>query len=390
VAKGDDIETSFLMPCLNEERTLEACIREARDQLDIVCGEGRYEILVADNGSSDKSVEIAESNGAKVIRIRERGYGMALRGGIEQSKGAFIIMADSDLSYDFSCIPDMIGRLRSGADLVMGNRFAGGIDPGAMPFLHRYLGNPVLSFLGRLFFSVGVGDFHCGMRGFRRDVAMDLNLQSPGMEFASELVVKSALAGRKIEEVPVHLRRDGRNRKPHLNTWRDGWRHLRFLLLFCPVWLFTVPGIFLMSLGTVLGILVLPKVAVFSGWWGSFSLDVSTLVYAALFLTGGFQLVCTGAFAKVFARSHGLLPKGRPTLFEKFSLEWGVGFGVLLLCFGVAGTVLAGFEWSEGNFSRLDPQQSLRLVIPSATAVALGIQMTITSFLVGVAGLVKK
>jgi glycosyltransferase involved in cell wall biosynthesis len=383
-------EVSFLMPCLNEEATLGRCISEAREWLERTCHGTGYEIIVADNGSADNSVQIAIDGGARVVHVSEKGYGAALRGGIEAAGGKFVIMGDSDLSYDFSCLPVMVDRLRKGADLVMGNRFLGGIDPGAMPPLHRYLGNPVLSFLGRLFFGVDVGDFHCGMRGFRREAILEIDLQSTGMEFASEMIVKSALARKKIEEVPTRLRKDGRGRKPHLNTWKDGWRHLRFLLLFCPTWLFTIPGLLLMAAGGVLTLLVWPAPTTLSGWWGHFVLDVNTLVYAALFLTGGFQLVSTGAFVKVFSRSHGLLPAGRPTFFEKFSLEWGVAVGVVLFVLGVFGSLVAGLEWSEGGYVNLNPRETLRLVVPSATAFTLGIQMSITSFLVGVAGLVKK
>jgi glycosyltransferase involved in cell wall biosynthesis len=386
----EEPEVSFLMPCLNEEATLAECISEAKLWLDKTCSQSGYEIVIADNGSVDNSVEIARNSGARVVNVAEKGYGSALRGGIAAARGKFIVMADSDLSYDFSCTPSILDLLRKGADLVMGNRFSGGIDPGAMPPLHRYLGNPVLSFLGRLFFGAEVGDFHCGMRGFRKDTISDLGLQSTGMEFASEMIVKSALGRKGIEEVPARLRKDGRGRKPHLNTWKDGWRHLRFLLLFCPTWLFTIPGTLLMLTGGILGLLVLPAPTTLSGWWGNLVLDVNTLVYAALFLTGGFQLVSTGAFVKVFSRSHGLLPSGRPTFFERFSLEWGVAVGVALFALGVCGSIAVGVEWSEGGYVKLDPREALRLVVPSATAVALGIQMSITSFLVGVAALAKK
>lgn len=380
-----------MMPCLNEEATLAACVDEARHWLREVFGgdDGKYEILVADNGSTDRSVSIAESKGARVVRISEKGYGSALGGGIRAAKGRYVIMADSDLSYDFGCLPDIVMKLREGADLVMGNRFAGVIDDGAMPFLHRYLGNPVLSFLGRLFFNLPVGDFHCGMRGFDRESILSLGLRTTGMEFASEMIVRAGLAGKRIEETPARLRRDGRGRRPHLNTWRDGWRHLRFLLLYCPTWLFTVPGITLMLMGLFGGVMVMPGPLKVSSGWGGFTLDVHTLVYCALFFTGGFQLVSTGAFVKAFARSHGLLPSKGKTLFEKFTLEWGLVAGVAMFVLGCAGTVAAWHEWSVGGYSVLDPRGTLRLVVPSATAVTLGMQLSITSFLVGIVGLVK-
>lgn len=383
------IELSFLMPCLNEEETLGKCIDEVRPWLEEACGEEGYEILVADNGSVDRSVKVAEEHGARVVHIGERGYGKALLGGIEGSRGKFIIMADSDLSYNPDCIPRMLDCLRGGSDVVMGNRFQGGIDKGAMPLLHRYLGNPVLSFIGRLFFGLKVGDFHCGIRGFDRDAIVALGLQSGGMEFASEMIVRSGLAGKKIAEVPAKLRKDGRNRKPHLRTWSDGWRHLRFLLLYCPTWLFTIPGLVLLLGGVFLGMVVLPGPARFSSGWGGFTLDLNSLVYAAVFVIGGFQLLATGSFAKVFAKSHGLLPPGRKSAFESFTLEWGVLVGVTLFLAGCGGTIVAWVFWAEGDYSSLNPNQTLRLVIPSATALTLGIQLSITSFLVGVVELTK-
>lgn len=387
--KPGRIELSLLMPCLNEEETLGKCIDEVRPWLEEACGKAGYEILVADNGSVDRSVKIAEEHGARVVHVGERGYGKALLGGIEGSRGRFIIMADSDLSYNPDCIPRMLDCLRGGSDVVMGNRFQGGIDKGAMPLLHRYLGNPVLSFIGRLFFGLKVGDFHCGIRGFDRDAIVALGLQSGGMEFASEMIVRSGLAGKKITEVPAKLRKDGRNRKPHLRTWSDGWRHLRFLLLYCPTWLFTIPGLVLLLGGVFLGLVVLPGPARFSSGWGGFTLDLNSLVYAAVFVIGGFQLLATGSFAKVFAKSHGLLPPGRKSAFESFTLEWGVLAGATLFLAGCVGTIVAWVFWAEGDYSSLNPNQTLRIVIPSATALTLGIQLSITSFLVGVVELTK-
>lgn len=387
--KPKSVEVSFLMPCLNEEQTLGKCIDEVRPWLEKSCGRDGYEILIADNGSTDDSIEIAKNHGARVLQVEKRGYGNALIGGIEAARGKFIIMADSDLSYNPDCIPDILTHLRGGADVVMGNRFEGGIEKGAMPFLHRYLGNPVLSFIGRLFFGLKVGDFHCGMRGFGRDNMLSLKLQSGGMEFASEMIVRSGLAGRRISEVPAKLRKDGRDRKSHLRTWSDGWRHLRFLLLYCPTWLFTVPGMGLFLGGLFLGLAVLPGPAMISSGWGGFVLDLNSMVYAAVFVIGGFQLLATGSFVKIFAQSHGLLPKGRKSAFESFTLEWGVLFGGALFLLGCVGTAVAWMSWADGGFSHLDPNQTLRVVVPSATALTLGIQMSITSFLVGVVELTK-
>lgn len=387
--KNRSPELTFLMPCLNEERTIGQCIDEVRPWLDAACGPDGYEIVVADNGSSDRSVEISQERGARVIAIKERGYGHALMGGFSGARGKFVIMADSDLSYDPDCIPQILERLRAGEEVVMGNRFQGGIERGAMPMLHRYLGNPVLSFFGRLFFGLRIGDFHCGIRGFDRAKMVSLGLKSGGMEFASEMIVRSGLAGRRIGEVPAKLRRDGRNRKPHLRTWSDGWRHLRFLLLYCPTWLFTVPGFFLMFGGMALGLLVLPGPARVSTGWGGFVLDLNSLVYAGVFVVGGFQLLATGSFVKIFARSHGLLPSGGKSFFEGFTLEWGVVAGILLFFAGVAGTLVAWFFWAEGDFSSLNPSHTLRLVVPSATALTLGIQLGITSFLVGLVELTR-
>ena len=253
VDDGTSCELTVLMPCLNEVETLAACIGKALAYLRTQRVAG--EVLLADNGSDDGSQAIARELGARVVDVPTKGYGAALLGGIAQARGRFVIMGDADDSYDFSQLDGFLARLRDGADLVIGNRFAGGIAPGAMPPLHRYLGNPVLSLIGRLFFGVGVGDFHCGLRGFRTDRVRALDLRTTGMEFASEMVVRSAVAGLRIDEVPCRLAPDGRSRKPHLKTWRDGWRHLKFLLIFSPRWLFLLPGGAL----TILGALGCPR-----------------------------------------------------------------------------------------------------------------------------------
>ena len=264
------------MPCLNEAETLAICVRKARGFLDASRIQG--EVIVADNGSQDGSVAIALQEGARIVPVAARGYGAALLGGIADARGRYIIMGDADDSYDFSDLGTFVEQLRAGADLVVGNRFRGGIAPGAMPLLHRYLGNPILSFLGRLFFFVKIGDFHCGLRGFNRDRILALGLRTTGMEFASEMVVRSALAGYRIAEVPTTLRPDGRSRPPHLRTWRDGWRHLRFLLMYSPRWLFFYPGLALLAFGLIGTVLLLPG----RFYIGSVGIDIHTFIVACI------------------------------------------------------------------------------------------------------------
>jgi hypothetical protein len=298
-----ELELTILMPCLNEAETIEVCVRKALGFLKRSGVSG--EVLIADNGSTDGSQGLAESQGARVVAVPERGYGAALLGGIKAAKGRYVIMGDADDSYDFENLDTMVERLRAGADLVMGNRFLGGIEKGAMPFLHRYLGNPVLSFIGKLFFKIPVSDFHCGLRGFNRESMLSLGLQSPGMEFASEMVVKSALHERRIEEVPTTLRPDGRSRPPHLKTWRDGWRHLRFLLLHSPEWLFLFPGLIMIGLG-VAGVSMLAHGAV--QITPHIELDIHTLVAACFSFLIGTQLVMFSALARRYAMIEGVLP----------------------------------------------------------------------------------
>src|ERR1700734_444557 len=289
------LELTILMPCLNEAETIEVCVRKAMGFLRRSGVSG--EVLIADNGSTDGSQALAEAAGARVIDIPERGYGSALMGGIQAARGRYIIMGDADDSYDLTELLPFVERLRNGADLVMGNRFKGGIAPGAMPPLHRYLGTPVLSFIGRLFFRSNIGDFNCGLRGFRRDSAIKLGLQATGMEFASEMIVKAALAKQKISEVPTTLAKDGRSRPPHLNTWRDGWRHLRFLLLFSPRWLFFYPGLALLVIGLGLG----AAVATGPLTIGGVSLHLDTLVACGACVDIGFQAILFSLFTQVYA-----------------------------------------------------------------------------------------
>ena len=317
------MELTVVMPCLNEAETVATCVRKAMGFLAASGISG--EVLVADNGSTDGSQQLAADAGARVVPISEKGYGNALMGGIVAARGKYVIMGDADDSYDFTDLMPFVAELRKGADLVMGNRFAGGIAPGAMPPLHKYLGNPVLSFIGRLFFRSKIGDFHCGLRGFSRDSVMALNLQATGMEFASEMVVKATLAGQRVTEVPTTLAKDGRSRPPHLHTWRDGWRHLRFLLLFSPRWLFFLPGLVLLIAGLAIGAIVVPHP--FSV--GAVTFDVDTLVAASAMVVIGFQSVLFWLFTQVYAGSEGFLPEEPKVqrVLEKLSLERGLMAG---------------------------------------------------------------
>src|SRR4051812_30685069 len=331
---AEDIELSIVMPCLNEAETLEKCIVKAQAYLVRTGIAG--EVVIGDNGSTDGSQDIARKAGARIVDVPIRGYGAALMGAIEGSRGKYVIMGDSDDSYDFSNLDLFVAKLREGYDLVMGNRFKGGIQPGAMPFLHRYLGNPVLSFIGRLFFKSAIRDFHCGLRGFRQDIVKILGLQTTGMEFASELVVKSTLFKLKIAEVPTTLDKDGRSRPPHLRTWRDGWRHLRFMLLYSPRWLFLYPGAVLMIAGLLLGGALLPGPLKVSERVG---LDVHTLLFAFAAVLRGFQGVAFAVCARVYALQEGLLPTdpALERMLSRFTLETGLIVGAALLSFGLAG-----------------------------------------------------
>jgi len=379
-AAAPELELTILMPCLNEAETIETCVRKARRYLAErgIAGE----VLVADNGSTDSSRSLAERAGARVVTVAERGYGNALLGGIQAAHGRFVIMGDADDSYDFLGLDPFVERLRAGCQLVMGNRFAGGIERGAMPPLHRYFGNPLLSFIGRLFFGSRCGDFYCGLRGFDRDAVLGLDLRTTGMEFALEMVVKATLAGLRIEEVPTTLSPDGRTTAPKLRTWRDGWRSLRFFLLLSPRWLFLVPGAALMLAGGLLGGWLLPG----PRRVGNVSLDVHTLLYAAAAVTVGFQAVLFGVLTRVFAASEGLLPPSHrlERTLRWFPLEAGLGLGAALLVAGLAGSVWAVRLWEAGGFGNLDPFRMLRTVIPSVLAVTLGVELVLASFFLSV------
>ena len=378
-----EIELSVLMPCLNEAETLATCIKKAQKALDDLGVSG--EVIVADNGSTDGSPEIAERLDARVVHVAEKGYGSALRGGIQAARGKYIIVGDADDSYDFTNLGPFLEKLRAGYELVMGNRFKGGIEPSAMPALHKYLGNPVLTGIGRLFFRSPCGDFHCGLRGFSKAAIESLDLRTTGMEFASETVVKASLHGLQITEVPTTLSVDGRNRPPHLRSWRDGWRHLRFLLLYSPRWLFLYPGLLLMLIGTVVSgwLLVGPRVV------DGITLDVHTFLYAAIAIVIGYQTVIFAIFTKVFAITERLLPEDPrlKTLFRYIKLETGIVAGVLLLAGGIGLSVYALSFWSSTSFGPLDPSRTLRLVIPAVTLIALGLQTVLSSFFLSILGL---
>jgi len=379
----NDIEVSIVMPCLNEEESLGACIEMAQRGLE---GAGaRGEIVIADNGSTDGSQEIARRLGARVVDVPAKGYGAALMGGFEAARGEYIVMGDADGSYDFGHIEAFLERLRAGDDLVMGNRFRGGIAEGAMPFLHRYLGNPVLSFVGRLLFPSAIGDFHCGLRAFRRDMLPKLDLQSPGMEFASEMVVKATLQELKISEVPTTLSPDLRSRPPHLRPWRDGWRHLRFLFLFSPRWLFFYPGLALMLIGTVATIALLPGTLEVFGT----GFDVHTMVYASAMIVVGYQAILFAVFARVYAMTEGFLPAqaGLQRLMGRVNLEVGLIAGALLTLAGVVLAIVALAIWGGSGFDELDYRDTLRIVIPSATLLMLGVQTVLGSLFLSILGI---
>ena len=379
----DKPEITILIPCLNEAGTIRRCVEKAQQALQNLNLDG--EVLVADNGSRDDSVRIAEAAGARVAKVEASGYGAAISGGVLASRGSFIIMGDADDSYNFLEIKPFIDAWREGASFVMGNRFQGGIEKGAMPFLHRWLGNPVLSFIGRLFFSSGFGDFHCGMRAFTREAFDRMELISPGMEFASEMVVKASLLNLPSAEVPVKLYRDGRGGPSHLNTWSDGWRHLRFLLLFSPRWVFFYPGLLFVFLGLMLSTLLTRSVLPFQ----TFKLDLSTLLYANCLGLIGFQLIFFYLLSQAFARREGLsIRSGIGTGW--FRLERGLTAGGLLLAAGIWLSFSALAYWKNQHFGPLNPQVVLRKVIPAVSLFLLGFQVISFSFYLSFLQLGKK
>lgn len=377
---ASEYELTILMPCLNEAETLEVCIRKAQGFLERSGIRG--EILISDNGSTDGSQQIATALGARVTDAPRRGYGAALINGIEHARGRYIIMGDADDSYDFETLEPFVDRLRAGADLVMGNRFKGGIAPGAMPPLHKYLGNPVLSTIGQLFFRPNIGDFHCGLRGFNRDRIAALDLQTTGMEFASEMVVKASLDRYRIEEVPTTLKKDGRSRPPHLRSWHDGWRHLRFLLLFAPRWLFVYPGLVAFLLGAIaVGVLTFGGVEI-----GGIGFDVTTMVYASALCVIGYQSLLFFWLTKLFATQEGFLPASPryKSVVAKWSAERGLLIGLALFLLGIIFGLIQVIRWGSLDFGPLDATEVVRIAIPSSLGIILGFQTIMMSFFSGV------
>ena len=382
-APATAIEISIVMPCLNEVETLATCIRKAQEAIE---KEGlSAEIVVADNGSTDGSEMVARELGVRVVNVARKGYGSALIGGIDAAQGEFVIMGDADDSYDFRAIGPLIEKLREGYDLVMGNRFEGGIKAGAMVWSHRWVGNPVLTFISRVIFHTPVGDMHCGLRGFRKDAYAKLRLRATGMEFASEMVIKASMRRMKITEVPVTLSPDGRSRAPHLRTWRDGWRHLRFMLLFSPRWLFLYPGLSLFVAGALVGAVLETG----RKYIGPVSFDIHTLLFAGFACLIGYQLVVFAVFTKVFAMLRGFHPPNPTysTLFHHIKLETGLAIGALMLLAGVVGTAIAVLSWRAGGFGALDPSLTMREVIPAAVLLTLGVQTIFASFFLSILGM---
>lgn len=378
-------ELSIVMPCLNEIETLEVCIKKAQKGLEKSQVKG--EIIIADNGSTDGSQALALSLGAKVVHVKKKGYGSALLGGIEAAQGKYVLMGDSDDSYDFSEISAFVAKLREGEELVMGNRFKGGIREKAMPFLNRYLGNPVLSFVGRLFFSSPVGDFHCGMRAFSKAAFQSWNLQTSGMEFATEMVVKATLLKSKITEVPIFLYPDGRNRPPHLRRWRDGWRHLRFMCLYAPAWLFLYPGLFLMAFGLFFFLILLKQPLDI----GVAVLDITTLLYSALIFLAGFQAILFYFKTRIYAGQQGFLPYS-PTffrLFDYFTLERGLIVGGILCLTGIGASFFSLNFWASHNFGQLEASSIIRIGIMAFLSLLMGIQVIFSSLFFSILGLQK-
>ncbi len=379
-------EVTILMPCLNEAETLAECIKAARDGLAAAGAEG--EILIADNGSTDGSQEIAVAHGARVLPVAERGYGNALRAGMADARGRFIVMGDADMSYDFSRIAPFVERLRKGADLVMGCRMprgGGTVMPGAMPWKHRWIGNPVLSFIGRLLFKCPSQDFHCGLRALSKDAFHRMELRTGGMEFASEMVIKASLHGMKIEEVPIILHPDGRSRPPHLRSWRDGWRHLRFMLLFSPRWLLIYPGVFSLLLGGACFLRLLVGPLEIHG----INFDLNSLEVAGLVLLFGYQMILFGIFARIFAYTRGLLPAQHALsrAFGFFTLEKGLVGGGLLTLAGIGIIIHSLVGWASTGFGDLDPQQATRIVIAGRTLASIGLQTILFSLIFSYLGI---
>ena len=376
-----ELELTILMPCLNEAETLAVCIDKAKGYLAESGVSG--EVLVADNGSTDGSQDIARSHGARVVDVPVKGYGAALIGGTEAAAGEYVIMGDADDSYDFTSLDPFLERLRSGDDLVMGNRFLGGIEPGAMPPLHKYLGNPVLTWIGRILFRSPIRDFHCGLRGYNRQSILDLELCTTGMEYASEMVVKSTLAGLRVSEVPTTLAKDGRSRPPHLRSWRDGWRHLRFLLIFSPNWLFLIPGLvaLVLGIGGSLALLLGPARI------GPVGLDIASQVYLAALATVGYQSILFGVLTKLYAEREGFrLPRGRnfTWLARRMTLEVLALAGLGLFLVGLVGLIVQLVAWGNQGYGPLDAADTVRVAVPAALMMILGAQTIMAGLFLGI------
>jgi glycosyltransferase involved in cell wall biosynthesis len=380
-------ELSVVMPCLNEARTIGICIRKAQASFKRMGIIG--EVVVADNGSTDGSQQIAEELGARVVPVTERGYGSALTGGIAAARGSWVIMGDADDSYDFAELGPFVEQLRNGYDLVAGNRFKGGIHPGAMPWLHRRLGNPVLTFVGRRLYGTPAGDIYCGLRGFDRQKIAALDIQSQGMEFAIEMVVKATMAGLRVTEVPTTLSPDAEGREPHLNTWRDGWRSIRLLLLYSPKWLFLYPGLFFLAVGIAGMAWLLPGNRAIGG----VGFDVSTLLYFGLAVVIGLQAVYFFLTARWFGITEGLLPDDpriRRLLEHHGTLEVGLIAGLLLVAAGLGLSIYALATWKQAAFGALNYSHTLRIVIPGATLITCGMQTVLSALFLSVLGLRRR
>ena len=374
------MEVTILMPCLNEAETIETCVRKAMSYLESSGIEG--EVLISDNGSTDGSQAIAEALGARIVHAPEKGYGAALVTGIAEARGRYIIMGDSDDSYDFSALGPFVERLRSGADLVMGNRFTGGIAKNSMPHLHRYLGNPVLSAVGRIFYRTPVGDFHCGLRGFNAAAIRALKLNTQGMEFASEMVIKSTIMGYRIEEVPTTLSPDGRSRPPHLRSWRDGWLHLKLLMSFAPHWLFYYPGITIFTIGILLfSALFFGPVTI-----GSLTFDIAALILACAAIITGAQMVFFYGLARVFAFRFGLLPTSErfARMQSRITVDNACIAGGLLLLIALLATLWSVSFWARAGFGDLVASQIVRPAALAVVTASLGVQTITFGFLWGI------
>jgi hypothetical protein len=383
VPTSSEIELSVVLPCLNEAETLEVCVRKALASLERLGVVG--EVIVADNGSTDGSQSIARAAGARVVDIPRRGYGAALRGGIDAARGRFVLMADADDSYALDDLGPFVEELRTGADLVMGNRFRGGIKSGAMPFLHRYLGNPVLSRAGRLFFHIPVGDFHCGMRAFRRDRILELGMRTDGMEFASEMVVRSALNGLRMTEVPTTLSPDGRSRAPHLRTWRDGWRHLRFLLALSPRWLLFYPALAMLAVGLVgLALLSVATIEI-----GAVSFSVHTMLACATLVILGLQTGGIALVSRAYATKQRLLPPSPrfEQWLERVTLERGLLLGAASVVLGLVAFIYALGAWGAQGFGELDPVVTMRWPIIGMVLIVGGAQVAVVAFAISLTGI---